>query len=121
MKKVTVRIETVLDHLKTNLSKHSEIFEKAWDGYRRKVIEVMESNLIAARKNGPIRQMISLDVPEDHSEDYRLSILMLEMAQDAEQTEIEISSDEFRHFVLDDWSWKDRWNQTTVGYASGSQ
>lgn len=102
---MNTRIEKkkLLDILAKNKKAHRGIFEEAVDGYRKKAISTLEENLKLVKANKKHRLVnFYLQVPEDHTRDYERAIKMIEMTTDQE---ILLGEQEFKSFVMDDWSW----------------
>lgn len=103
MRTVKVIRAELLEKLTTNRNNHRNLFLKAQEGYRKAVIEELDRMLEEARSGKPIRRAITLPEPQDHTSEYDRAIQMLTMSVDAH---IEIGSEEFDMFVMDNWSWK---------------
>jgi len=100
----SVKIDKVklLNKVKENREQHRNLFLKAQEGYRALVIKELDAMLAEARDGKPIRRAIMLPEPVDHTKDYDRVVAMLEMSVDAI---IELSSQEFEEYVLDNWNW----------------
>lgn len=115
MKSVNVAKETILDTLKANRETHVLNYEKAMEGYKAEVHDAIqaathdfnEGNLDIAH------HFTALDKPVTYQKQYDDVIGMLEMATD---TEIELSTEEYRQFVLDEWQWKHHFLSNTQKY-----
>jgi hypothetical protein len=118
MKEVEVNVEELLEVLKANRDAHSEMFEKAWTGFSRKMVEVLEKNLEHARLGMPERVKVYLETPKDHSDDYDRAIAMLEMTRRAGNEKVTISVAQYAQLVDDDWGWKDQFLHTNSAYIS---
>lgn len=117
MQKVTVQINDLLEVLTNNGKEHHKKFLTAFDAYRDQVIANMESNLAHAKKGEHIAVVINLPCPEDHSDEYDRSIAMLTWAKSAGQDKLEISNQEFRNYVEDDWAWSHAFAATNARYG----
>lgn len=115
MKSVKVERKVLLEKIKKNRQKHHETFEKAWAGYRKKVIKELENNLEDARKGRKFNRHISLVEPINQIDDYDRVILMLELSEDSV---IELSSHEFDCYVRDKWSWAQQFELTNSAYLA---
>lgn len=116
MRQMRMLRDTLLEALRLNLNSHRETFIDAQEGYRTQVIKELDTMLEDARSGKKIRRSIRLPEPEDHSDDYESTILMLEMCVDEE---LEISHEDFQRFVMDNWGWKANWTATTSNYTNG--
>jgi len=107
LKKIIVAQSKLLDTLKANKEKHLEMYEKARVAYRQKVIEeitIMQSYILEDQGNDPIlTDLNGLQAPVDMTSDYDEAIAMVEWST---ENAIELSRDEFRQYVMDDWAWK---------------
>lgn len=114
MQTVTVNKERLLEALRTNKKEHREVFLKAQEGYRAKVIEVLDQRLKDAREGNQIDLMFRLPEPRDYTEEYEQAIQMTEWSVG---DEVEISQDDFRRYVLNDWEWKHQFVASTQAYV----
>lgn len=103
MRPITVNKGELLDILRKNRDAHRAIFEEALEGYRKKVVEVLEERLEEARKGRKWDVYVHLTQPEDHTRDYTVAIDMLTMSL---SDTAELDEQSFRSFVKDDWQWK---------------
>jgi hypothetical protein len=110
---VTVDKGQLFSKMKSNLAKHREMFLEAQEGYREEVIKQLDSMLRDAREGKKIRVFVELEAPVDHSEDYEINLEMLSWST---KSEIEISREQFRNFVLDKWNWTDQFVGTSTAY-----
>ena len=114
MQRVTVKKIELLDTLKTNRAAHRLIFEEALEGFREEVIKQLEQSLADAKAGRKLRTYIALDEPMDQTRDYDRAIKMLEMSVDEE---VDLTQQEFAQLVLDDWTWKHQFIETSTLYA----
>lgn len=103
METVRVKKDQLLSKVRENRRAHRDLFLKAQEGYREKVIEELDIMLRDAREGKKIRRGISLPEPIDQTRDYDRVVAMLEMSVDEY---IELNPTEFAQYVLDDWQWK---------------
>jgi hypothetical protein len=115
MDSIKVKKSELLDKLKTNHNAHKDVFEKALEGYRKMVIEHLETMLAEARSGKKIRRTVELKEPVNQTKDYTRVIAMLEMSQD---DIIELSELDFQQYVLDDWAWKAQFSLTNSAYTN---
>jgi len=117
MEEVKVKVSDLLIKLRENRETHRKTFEIAIDGYRNMVIEQLEKSIADAKANKEIRTSLGLIAPHDHTSDYDMAIKMLEMCVD---NEIIITDDEFRNFVMDEWSWSKQFLSSSTSYSTSS-
>lgn len=127
----TVKVETkvVLQKIKANREKHVAEYKEAMEGYRQLIKETCQQqidklqelrdsvgetenweDLVASNTRFPF-----VERPQSHEKDYDQVISMFEMSVDKE---LEIRSDEFARYVMDDWEWKDDFSKTVGFYNS---
>lgn len=110
---VTVDKGELLAVLHQNRANHREIFLKAQDGFRSRVIEELDWRLRDARAGRKISLIFGLPEPEDHTEDYDREIRMLEMHTGQTVT---INSHLFDQIVMDRWGWTASFTTTNSSY-----
>lgn len=117
MEIVKVKVDRLLAELKKNRAKHRENFLKAQDGFRREVIEQLDAALQDARDGKRFKTMFSLPAPVDQTPEYDTAIEMLGWSVD---NEVELSQEEFRQYIFDDWHWKQHWMTSNTAYMAKS-
>ncbi len=115
---ITVKKEDLLVALKKNRSEHRALFLEAQDGFRVAFIHELDKMLAEARANKSYRKIVELEEPHDHTRDYDRIIRMLEMSV---KDEIQITETEFSQYVLDDWSWKHQFIETSNTYRNNTR
>lgn len=118
MKTVSVKRDELLAQLRTNRDNHRNLFLKAQDGFRKRVIEELDSMLADARDGKPVRTRVQLQEPQDHTDDYDNVIAMLSMSVD---DVVCIEAQAFANYVMDDWTWSNFAHITNTTYASGGK
>lgn len=115
----TVKVDKgeLLKRITENRDKHRAIFEDALIGYRKCVIEELDKRLADARSGRKIDLYIGLIEPQDHTKDYNSAIDMLEMSVDSEIT---LTSVDFRRYVRDEWEWKEQFIGSTAVYNTSA-
>lgn len=113
MELVKIQKSALLKTLKKNRKVHRGIFLEAQDGYREKVIDVLDKALKDAREGRSIKIYFQLTAPVDQTSDYDRAIKMIEMSVDEN---IEISEHDFSCYILDDWSWKQNFLTSNTMY-----
>ena len=114
MPKIRVGKPKLVAILKTNRDAHRSIFIESQKGFRKVVIDELESRLKLARSGKRIDQYFHLPEPEDHTRDYDRVISMLQM--DLTDT-VELSEADYSQYVLDDWQWKRQFLGTNRAYS----
>jgi hypothetical protein len=106
LRSVLVKKDALVEELTSNRDKHLKDFEELEAEYLTAVGRALAeaSEAFAADNTVPESDMISrLPVPRSHESDYDSALKMMEMSQD---TELELSQQEFETFVMDNWDWK---------------
>ena len=113
MKPILVKRDELLEKISANRERHREVFLKAQEIFRERVIEELDRMLADARNGRKIKIHLGLLEPEDHTDDYDRAIRMLRMETRAE---IEIEEADFAVYVMDQWRWKTAWASNTLAY-----
>ena len=103
---IKANVQEVLKALRENRSKHKQIVDEAKAGYSEKAAELLKRKLdevmaSSGRFVEPLK--FSIPLPVDQTKAYDVAIKMLELSQ---ELLIELTADQVRYFVLDDWDWK---------------
>ena len=123
MRKVKVKRDELLAKVRVNREKHVAEYDEAVAGYKQAAAKAIDRAMeklkrqVADLEAGEVLQLAAvqfdLAVPQNHSMDYDQVIAMLEMSVDEE---LEIQSDEFACYVMDDWGWKEAFLLTNSRY-----
>jgi hypothetical protein len=116
MRTVRLKRKELLKIVKENRANHRAVFEKALEGYRKVAIKELRKMLEEAKKGLRIRREVRLVEPIDQTREYDKIIMMLEMSTDEI---IELDERGFSQYVMDDWSWKANFLETTNPYTKG--
>lgn len=124
MRNVRVKKEDLLGKIKANRESHIREYKEACAGYKdaalAKIDEVFDElkDRIANLKEGHVIELVAvhfgLEVPVSYESHYDRAIGMLEMSLD---TEVEITSEEYQQYVMDDWQWKESFTTTAASYS----
>ena len=117
---VKVNKDDLIKILKENRDKHIYMYKDAFAGYRTKLIAKLKKAMKLAIEYKEYITVISMPAPKpiNHESDYNLAIGMLNMHV---EENIKISNDQYRNFILDDWSWKGTFTSSTSSYSSSSE
>lgn len=115
MENVVCKKEALAATLVSNRDAHRAIFEEALEGYKTRSVELLEEHIVRIRKGKVERIIVSLPVPEDHTDDYNRALDSLEWSI---FDEVELTMREFDMYVRDNWSWKDEFTSTSNMYNS---
>ena len=111
---VKIKKQELIDVLTENREGHREKFLAAQEGYRTRVIELLDQRLADARAGRQIDLAFRLPVPEDHTADYDRELRMLEM--EVEET-VTLDKNLFDQLVMDNWAWSQSFAATRMAYA----
>jgi hypothetical protein len=114
--KVTVRRQDLLERLRSNRAVHATIVEEAERGYRKEAT-IKALQFMHAIEDGKIESFnkYAIHTPVSYLSAYDTVIQMLEWCQD---DVVELTADEFRQFVEDQWDWKDGFITSNAAYSS---
>lgn len=104
----------LLEKIKENRKEHRKIFLEALDGYKTKIVELLEQNLEEAKNGKNFDICINLSKPMDRTKDYNRIIGMLELC---EEEEITLTEHEFAKYIMDEWDWKDQFLTSNAIYS----
>ena len=123
MMKVTVNCQDLIDKLRVDREAHVDLYQRAMEKYRGKLIELFEEKVEKLRNTAdPVTGLDDFDVyvrlprPEEHTEDYDSAISMLEWH---EGDTIELEQHQFNELVLGQWGWHKSFTSNTTSYVSG--
>jgi len=113
----TMLTSKFLEILRDNRANHRSEFEKALAEYREAVIKELEILLQRAREGSKVYIQSQLILPQDQTGSYDRVIAMFEMTTSDTVT---LNEEDFSSFVLDEWSWKRRFRETSASNRSYS-
>ena len=114
MEKIVVKKAKLLEILKKNKEEHREIFVEALEGYKKKVIDLLESRLAAIKSGLKVNLYFQVTEPVDQTKDYERAIGMLEMSL---EDEVELNEQDYKCYVMDDWTWKHQFLTSNPFYS----
>ena len=100
--KVSVSKDELLAALRVNRERHGKIFTEAREGYIKRAKVAIERRMEELREGRLVSLDFHLAVPTDYTAAYDTAIRMLELHQDKT---IELSAEEVRCLVMDEWDW----------------
>ncbi len=113
MNQVIVNRDTLLNKITANRETHLKDYQAAKSAYRSKVTETLKKRLDTIVGGGKIDLYFNLPHPVNYTSSYDEAIEMLKMSV---ETEIKLSAQEFKQFVLDQWTWADNFARSTKIY-----
>lgn len=102
LKTITVSKDELISKITVNLDKHQEEYNQSIIDRKAYAIEVLTEQL-AESKDGNVPEILTFDKVPNHSSEYETVIEMLTMSVDEE---IEITYEQFKRYVRDEWEWK---------------
>lgn len=123
MNRVKIDRARLLARVQDNREKHRVEADDARRGYYEQLVEKAarirrEASMHLDDPGLPLKNFeINLIAPTSHLADYDTVIDMLDMSS---EDVIEISQDEFRRYVRDEWPWKSMWSSNSQFYSNGS-
>lgn len=115
MEEVVVNKDKLRETLQANLVKHRQIFDEALEGYQKRSIELLEQHIDRIRKGKVEKIIVSLPIPEDHTDDYEKALLTLDWTV---FNEVVLSIREFDMYVRDNWAWKNEFITNSSMYTA---
>ena len=115
--RIRVDKDDLIGTIETNLAGHRTLFLEAMEGYKRKAIMMLEVHIERIKENAPERVMVSLPMPEDHSDDYERALEMLRWSLD---DELWLDAHQFDCYVRDQWGWRDQFTASVTPYLESS-
>jgi len=109
----------VLDTLKTNKELHRKEFEEAMTGWIEKTKEMVSKISVQLESDKASETELSIfnqfPKPLSFEKEYERAIKMIELDV---RLELDISSNDFDRFFLDEWAWKNSFLSNTQIYKS---
>ena len=115
METVRVQRDRLVAILKDNRQTHKTEFIQAVEGYRKKLLALLEEHVENVRAGRTYSVRIDLPEPIEHTKDYDREIQMLALSVDEI---IELKRGEFAQYVMDDWAWKGQFSVTNALYTA---
>lgn len=112
---ITISVDKaqLLTTLELNRRDHGTAYEKAKGGYIKVTSAQLKDYLTQLAEGELLIQRFIPAPPEDHTDDYDDVIEMMKWAQGAS---IELTQQQFKQYVQDDWGWKEAWVTSNTAY-----
>lgn len=114
---VTCKKDEILAKLKTNRDQHAQLVKEAREGYVAKAQEELSKKLGLLKEGKLVALSFTLKVPKDFTTVYNTTIGMLEAHT---KDEIDLTADEYRHLIEDNWDWTRDFIASNVGYSKST-
>lgn len=115
---VTVRKAELMAQIEANLMTHQATYEKALDAYREQAVQTLYEAIDAINQGKVMGLVFHAPVPQDHSDDYRRILGMLE--RHVGDT-IELTEAAYAKLVDDEWEWRAAWLASTASYLGSDR
>ena len=112
---ITAKKDEVLASLRKNREQHAQIVREAREGYVEQAKKALEQRLGQIREGKIVALTFSLTPPIDQTKVYDTAIKMLELHTD---TEIELTAQQVRNLVMDEWDWSNQFIGTNKIYSN---
>jgi len=114
MDQVTVEVRQLLDRVRENKEAHDLIYQAAVAGYWETAQEELEKKLEQVARREVPSNVLNIQYPVSHAEDYETAIVMLEMSV---QDQVTLDQRSFAQLVLNKWNWTQAFLQVNTLYA----
>lgn len=118
MRSITVFKRELIATLSENKAKHAAEYEAAMIGWREKVLQALVEADRLFRVDDDISGLnvgYTLPAPTNYTEEYDRALEMLRW-ETADQ--IQLSEEDFRHLVQNEWAWSRSFNNLSAAYTS---
>jgi hypothetical protein len=115
---IKAKKDEVLAKLRENLELHKKIVAEAKAGYIKAAQEALMARVGELKEGKVVGLGFDLRVPQDHSSVYNTAITMLQMHQ---EHEVEMTPDQVRHLILDEWEWKQDFIGSNALYSASAR
>jgi hypothetical protein len=115
---VDIHKQLILDVLHRNRDAHRAVFVKALGRYHELLEQALVDRIDAIDKHPdkPVKLLINLPTPEDHTRDYDRVIAMIQRHQGET---VSMSEQKYANYMDDEWDWTRAWVGNTRSYVSG--
>jgi hypothetical protein len=115
MQTITVDKKTLIETITKNREEHREMFLKAQEKYREKVVQLLAARLEQARQGKKIDLFIRLPEPVDYTSSYDTALNMLQWEVG---DQVELAQEDFERYVENNWEWRAHWTANTESYLA---
>lgn len=115
---ITARKEDLLTALRKNRDQHEKDYIEAHEGWKIEVLKELERTTLHFKQTGILNRNINLPEPENQTKHYDRVIRMLELSL---ADDVEISEQQFAHYVMDEWDWSGRHKLSVANYAGATR
>ena len=112
--RVTVKTSELISALTASRESHQKMVAEARAGYLVEARAQLQARLAELDQEKPVNLVFKLKVPKDFTKVYDTTLGMLK--QHTGDT-VELSADEYRHLVEDEWDWTREFIETNNAYS----
>jgi len=114
MKDVAVSKSTLLERLYANRESHKKMFQEALEGFCKAAEAALKLELKRLKEGKPRNVFVHTEVPVDQTVQYNRVIEMIEMSLG---DTVMLSEQDFKQYVMDDWTWSREWLHKNQQYG----
>ena len=115
MKPFRIKKQELIEKVEFNRREHRAIYERADEGWKAQFQKWLDKQRDAVFEGEEFETFFNEPRPQDHTEDYDVVLDGWKMSEDEE---IELSIQEFRQYVRDEWGWKKDFMATSQSYIA---
>jgi hypothetical protein len=113
--KIKAKKSEVLHAIRTNLMAHTKIVREAQEGYVAAAKKALTERLEQLQSGKIASLSFRLSPPQDHLEDYRTALQMLEL--DVSEL-VELTAQQVECLIRDKWDWKQQFLAINSAYSN---
>lgn len=117
IERVAVNRQRVIDALKKNRDTHRQLFEEALDGYRKRVVQVLDESL-ARMRNANASNTPIIQLPQPPIQRLDLYDKYIGLFEASSEPTIDLTSADFACLVQDKWNWRQRFLTSLAPYST---
>ena len=115
MQTVKVERSKLLEILRENKTKYTELYNKAVEGYWKEAEDVLKAQLDKLAKKEKVDASLDFPYPIDYSEQFDTVIQMVELSI---SEEITLTHAEFLQYVRNKWNWLENFSVSNSRYLT---
>lgn len=114
---IQASVHVLITTLEENRAQHAADYEKAKKGWIKLLRKELQTMLSTLDDGGELRLHIENQKPTSYVAEYDEAIEMLNFAI---SEDIELTAQQFRQYVKDDWDWKRNWKAGNTTYIASA-
>jgi hypothetical protein len=116
--RIKVNKSDLLNTLKESRKSHAAEYSKAKTGFKKLLEKELEKKLADLRSGKKVELTFQNRKPDSHINDYDEVIEMLELSTDVE---IELSHQQWKQYIKNEWDWLKTWSLSNANYLSAAK